>query len=245
MTTLRFMILLWTSFLFSESVFATEYKLLQSFPVDVEEPSGLTYDPQTDTLWTVQDGGGGLCQLDTHGKVINTIDIPSNDLEGIAYKPGSDTFLLAEERNREILEVDRQGTIIQAIMVPIKWRLWHLNYGIEGVSYFPKSRHIFIVNEKGPRVLMELNEGGAVVQSFEVEGVEDLSGIYCNDASGDLLIISHESKKVMELTSEGRLISSFAIDIPQAEGITKDGSGNIYIICENSKTLYIYAPVEK
>ncbi|MFQ5862031.1 MAG: SdiA-regulated domain-containing protein [Candidatus Brocadiales bacterium] len=244
MTTLIFTIL-YIVLVFNGTVFATGYKLLQSFPVGVEELSGLTYDPQTDTLWTVQDGGGGLYQLDKQGKVLKTISIPSNDLEGIAYKPLSDTFLLAEERNREILEIDRQGTILQTIKVPLKYRFWHLNHGIEGVCHDPKSRHIFIVNEKSPRVVMELDEGGVVVKSFEVEEVEDLSGIYYDNTSGHLLVLSHETKAVIEFTPVGKFISAFFINAPQAEGITMDGDGNIYIICEKSKTLYIYTPIKK
>lgn len=234
------------AFLFlSKAVSATEYELLRSIPVAVKEPSGLTYDPQTDTLWTVRDGGGGVYQLDKQGNVLKMIDISSSDLEGIAYKPDSDTFLLAEEKNREILEINRQGMILQRIEVPIKWRLWHLNHGIEGICYDPNSRHIFIVNEKGPRVVMELDDDGTVVKSFEVGEAEDLSGIYCDNTTGNLLILSHESKKIMEFTPDGKFISSFPIDIPQVEGITKDMGGNLYIVCEKSKTLYVYAPIKQ
>ncbi len=242
MRTLIFAILC-ISFVHSETVLAAGYKFVKSFTVAVEEPSGLTYDQKTDTLWTVRDGGGGLYQLDKQGKVLKAINIPSDDLEGIAYKASSDTFLLAEERKREILEIDRDGAIIQRINVPIKYRLWNLNYGIEGVSYNPKNGHIFIVNEKHPRAVMELDEDGVIIKSFEVEELGDLSGIYYDSTSGNLILLSHESKVIMEFTPEGEFTSVFSIDVPKAEGITKDGSGNIYIICDKTNTLYVYAPI--
>src|SRR3989338_8581239 len=125
-----------------------EYELADSFPVHVVEHSGLTYDPHTDALWTVRDGRGGVYQLDKQGELLTIIDIRTNDLEGIAYNPLNDTFLLAEERHREILEIDRQGNVLRTIKVPIEWRMWNLNHGIEGVSIDPRTGHVFVANEK-------------------------------------------------------------------------------------------------
>ncbi|HCN18701.1 MAG TPA: hypothetical protein DIS73_00175 [Planctomycetia bacterium] len=222
-----------------------EYELADSFPVQVVEPSGLTYDPHTDTLWTVRDGRGGVYQLDKQGELLTIIDIRTNDLEGIAYNPLNDTFLLAEERHREILEIDRQGNVLRTIKVPIEWRMWNLNHGIEGVSIDPRTGHVFVANEKSPKAVIELDEDGNVIKSFEVEEADDLSDICYAYSSGNLLVLSHESKKIMEFTPGGKLVSSLTIDIPQAEGITKDADGNIYIICDKSETLYVFTPVKK
>ncbi|MCP4364584.1 MAG: hypothetical protein GY800_04725 [Planctomycetes bacterium] len=226
---------------------ATGYELVRAFPVEVEEPSGLAYDPKTNTLWTVRDGGGNLFQLNTRGELLRKIDFTSNDLEGIAYKPSTNTFLLAEERTREILEIDRQGKILWVVKVPTGYSWWnvlHRNHGIEGVTYDPKSGSIFVVNEKGPKAVIELIEGDAITKSFEIIEADDLSGIHFDDKTGNLLVLSHESRKVMEFTTDGRLVSSFTIDAPKAEGITKDTDGNIYIISEKSNMLYVYNPVE-
>ena len=147
---------------------ATEYELARTFPVEVGEPSGLAYDPKTNTLWTVSDGGGGLSQLNTRGEPLREMDFTSNDLEGIAYKPATDTFLLAEERTREILEIDRQGKILWVAKVPTDYSWWNLlqrNHGIEGVAYDQKSGSIFVVNEKSPRVVIELIEGDVITRS--------------------------------------------------------------------------------
>ncbi|HHT9117551.1 MAG TPA: SdiA-regulated domain-containing protein [Candidatus Hypogeohydataceae bacterium YC38] len=231
-------------FLFCKLTSATEYKLhVESFPVAVKEPSGLTYDPLHDTLWTVQDGGGIVYEITKKGEVSGSIDLSSNDLEGIAYRPDTQTFLLAEERKREIVEIDRKGKVLKTIKVPISYHLWNMNYGIEGVSLDPKSGNIFVVNEKKPKMVMELKEDGTVLNSFEVKDADDLSDIYYDATTGNLLVLSHESRKVMEFTRKGKLVSSFSIEASKAEGITRDASGFLYIICEKGQKLYIYSPL--
>ncbi len=156
--------------LLSPAIHGAEYKLVGTFPVDVKEPSGLAYDPVHDSLWVVQDGGGGrfsmdkkgdrasLFEIDKKGNVLKKVPIRSNDLEGIAYRPDADTFLLAEERRREVVEVDRAGKILKAFKVPIERDYWNLNFGIEGVAYDPKGKSIFVANEKRPRQVMELKD---------------------------------------------------------------------------------------
>lgn len=228
--------------LFTGDTAAEEYTLAGTFQVRVSEPSGLAYDPEHKTLWTVRDGGGGVYEIDKKGKTLKKLPVVSSDLEGIAYKPDSQTFLLAEERKRQVVEIDRKGKVIKTIDVPIRWHYWNINSGIEGVAYDPKSRHIFVANEKNPRMVMELEEDGKPVNFFEVKDALDLSDIYCDYTRDTLLVLSHESKKVMEFTRQGRLLSTFPVEATKAEGITKDEDGNLYIMCEETKRLYVYAP---
>jgi uncharacterized protein YjiK len=222
--------------------FGAEYRLAGSFPLNVKEPSGLTYDPVHDTLWTVQDGGGNLFEMDKKGNVLKEITLKSGDLEGVAYKPDTDTFLLAEERRREVIEVDRTGKTLKTIKVPIEWHYWDLNHGIEGVAYDPKTKSIFVANEKKPRQVMEMKEDGSVLNSFEVTELGDLSDLFYDTATDRLLVLSHESKAVVEFTRKGRFLNAFSTEAPQAEGITKDTKGYLYIVCEATRTLYVYAP---
>lgn len=220
-----------------------EYRLLGSFPVAVKEPSGLAYDPLHDSLWTVRDGGGGLFEIDKKGNVLKELPIKSHDLEGIAYRPDTDTFLLAEERRREVVEIDRAGKTLKTTKVPIEWHYWELNHGIEGVAFDPKSKNIFVANEKRPRQVMELEEDGLLIKnSFEVAQVGDISDLFYDIATDRLLVLSEESRTVLELTRKGQFLNSFPIEAAKAEGITKDSKGYLYIICEATSTLYVYAP---
>ncbi|MBI5125428.1 MAG: SdiA-regulated domain-containing protein [Planctomycetes bacterium] len=237
----------------SPVVQGAEYKLSGTFHVAVKDPSGLTYDPVHDSLWTVQDhgnglaeklmgGGGGLFEIDKKGKVLKRMPLKaSNDLEGIAYKADTDTFLLAEERKREVVEINRAGKTLKTIKVPIKWGYRNLNHGIEGVAYDPKSKNIFVANEKNPRKVMELKEDGNIVNSFEVIEASNISDLYYDATTDRLLVLSHENI-LLEFTRKGQLIKTFPVEADKAEGITKDSEGYLYIICEATSTLYVYAP---
>src|SRR3990167_6921144 len=237
----------------SPVVQGAEYKLSGTFHVAVKDPSGLTYDPVHDSLWTVQDhgnglaeklmgGGGGLFEIDKKGKVLKKMSLKvSNDPEGIAYRADSVTFLLAEERKREVVEIDRAGKTLRTIKVPIKWGYRDLNHGIEGVAYDPRSKSIFVANEKNPTQVMELKEDGNVVNSFEVIEVSDVSDLYYDATTDRLLVLSHENI-LLEFTRKGQLIKTFPIEADKAEGVTKDSRGYLYIICEVTSTLYVYAP---
>ncbi len=225
------------------AVQAAEYRLVGTFPVDVEEPSGLTYDPLNDTLWTVQDGGGGVFELDKKGNVLTKLPITSHDLEGIAYKPDTNTFLLAEERKREVVEIDRQGNVISTLKVPIEWHYWTYNYGIEGVAYDPKTESILVANEKKPARVMELKGENRISMAFDVVQATDISGLYYDTANERLFVLSEESKVILEFTRKGEFLSTFSIkQVPKPEGITKDNKGYIFVMCEETSTLYVFAP---
>ncbi|MDI6760888.1 MAG: SdiA-regulated domain-containing protein [Candidatus Brocadiaceae bacterium] len=237
----------------NSSVQGAEYKLSGTFHVAVKDPSGLIYDPIHDSLWTVRDhgsglaekligGGGGLFEIDKKGKVLKKMPLKaSNDLEGIAYRADTDTFLLAEERRREVVEIDRAGKALRTIKVPIKWGYRDLNHGIEGVAYDPRSKSIFVANEKYPTQVMELTEDGNIVNSFEVIEASNISDLYYDATTDRLLVLSHENI-LLEFTRKGQLIKTFPVEADRAEGITKDSRGYLYIICEATSTLYVYAP---
>ncbi|MFQ5957159.1 MAG: SdiA-regulated domain-containing protein [Candidatus Brocadiales bacterium] len=221
---------------------ATEYNLIETYTVGAREPSGLAYDPTDDTLWVVEDRGGGIYKIQKRGEdILGAIVFTSEDLEGIAYNPSSKTFFLAEERKRFILEIDKKGTLLKTIDVPIEYDKTDVNNGFEGVTFDPASKHLFVVNEKNPVAVLEVTHDAEIVNSFEVD-VKDLSGICLDNRTGNLLVISHESQMVMEFTKDGKLVSSFMLDVSKPEGIAIDNDGLLYIICEETQHLYVYQP---
>ncbi|MFQ5862032.1 MAG: SdiA-regulated domain-containing protein [Candidatus Brocadiales bacterium] len=221
---------------------ATEYNLIETYTVGAREPSGLAYDPSDDTLWVVEDRGGGIYQIQKHGEdILGAVIFTSEDLEGIAYNPASKTFFLAEERKRFILEIDKKGKLLKTIDIPIEYDETDVNHGFEGVTFDPVSRHLFVVNEKNPVAVLEVTYDAKIVNSFEVDA-EDLSGICLDSRTGNLLVASHESQMVMEFTRDGKLVSSFMLDVSKPEGIAIDRDGLLYIVCEETQHLYVYTP---
>ena len=218
------------------------YDLIETYTVAVRDPSGLTYDPTTDSLWVVEDRRGKIYQIQKRGEdVLGSIDFKSDDMEGIAYNPETDTFFIAEERKRVIFEVDKKGKILKTIEIGILYDEADTNKGLEGVTFDPESKHLFVVNEKNPVAVLEVTLDGTIVNSFEVNA-ENLSGICLDSRTGDLIVLSPGSKMGMVFTKDGRLLSSVDLDIPRPAGIAIDNEGYIYAVCEDTQRLYVYAP---
>lgn len=124
------------------------------------------------------------------------------------------------------------------------------NKGFEGLSYNQESGDLFIINEKMPRQLIKLS--GFVESSdisistpFSLEensfDGDDYSGVHYDDQTGHLLLLSDESHQIVEVNKNGVEISRLDLsrgsaglndDVPQAEGITMDKDGDIYVISE-------------
>ncbi|HHT9153058.1 MAG TPA: SdiA-regulated domain-containing protein, partial [Candidatus Hypogeohydataceae bacterium YC40] len=234
-----------TPTVFGPSVSGAKYRLLESFHVvDVRIPSGIAYDPLHDSLWVTEEkSGGGLVEIDKKGNVLKKVPLRFEDVEGIAYKADSDSFLLAEERSRQIVEVDRTGKTLKIIQPPLIWRFWTLKrYGWEGIAYDPKVKSIFVANEKAPCHVLELKEDGRTLNSFDVPQAGDISDLYYDVATDRLLVLSHAGRVLREFTRKGQLLNSFPVVAQHGEAVTKDTKGYLYIICEDTNILYVYAP---
>ena len=59
--------------------------LLESYNLDILEPSDLCYDSSTNSLWTVSDNTNLIYNIDFEGNILQTLDFTGEDLEGISY----------------------------------------------------------------------------------------------------------------------------------------------------------------
>ncbi len=80
--------------------------------------------------------------------------------------------------------------------------------------------------------------------------VDDLSGLHFDQGSGHLLVLSQQSMLLAEVSHEGERISYLDLergfnqqveDIPQAEGVTVDAQGDLYIVSEPN-LIYRFSP---
>ena len=69
----------------------------------------------------------------------------------------------------------------------------------------------------------------------------DLSSATFDQSSGHLILLSEESKLLIEMTVEGKIISFRSLvrgfaglqkSIPQAEGVSIDTAGDLYVVSE-------------
>jgi uncharacterized protein YjiK len=219
--------------------------------------SGLTYDEHRDQLWAVVNNPEELLTLSTDGEVLARYPLSGfEDVEGITYL-GDNLLLLAEERNHALVVVEvpeQPGALFRedyrALTLGIELGG---NQGFEGVGYDRAGDRLFVVKEHSPRKLYEIRGLKASIEGdFNLEVIDreawvenvfatDLSSVHYDEQTGHLALLSDESKVLMELDGEGKLISFRSLlggfaglqdSVPQGEGMTLDDRGNLYLVSE-------------
>ena len=146
------------------------------------------------------------------------------------------------------------------------------NVGTEGISYDPTNGKFYSVKQDNPAQLRESSlsfavGGGTASTSVQYSGASSVFGLNSlsdiqtlspvdalagTDAADNLLILSLDSKKLVELDRQtGTVLSSFdlsGVTSQAIEGVTVDNVGNIYLVAEdsgmpNSRLFVLTAPV--
>lgn len=211
-------------------------ELEASHKIKVKEPSGLAINDAGDVLYTVSDKTSKIYKMSTKGELIETIDCEGNNLEGVSSFT-SNKLLLAEEGSKKIIVFDIETG--QGSDHKIKYKNKDKNSGIEGVTYDSKSETIFIINEKNPGKLIKLGKDFSVLGTHDLDFADDYSGIFYENSSNQLWILSDENKTVNLCTLKGKLIESYKIGIKQPEGIVVTNK-HIYIVSDAESKLYRY-----
>jgi uncharacterized protein YjiK len=241
-----------------KSVHLDEFTLAKG-PVRIknvrDDASGLTYSPKTKSLFLVINGRCEIVELSLEGRVKRVIStVGFNDIEGIAHVK-DDVFYVAEEGRGTICRVtieEKTEVIRYGSASVTRVATGHLgNRGLEGLAYDPDGKRFFAVKEGSPRKIYEIAEpeegkkGSAKVKNpWNIQsrrlGMRDLSGIYYHRKSGHLLIVSDESSCLVETTLQGQELSRLELrSAPQAEGVTMDDKGNLYI-CSEPNLFFVY-----
>jgi len=207
-----------------------------SYKIKVKEPSGLAINHSGNVLYTVSDKTSKIYKLSMIGGVMETIDCEGNNLEGVSTFT-SNKLLLAEEGAKTIIVFDMETG--KGSNHKIKYKNKDKNSGIEGVTFDSNSETIFIINEKKPGKLIRLRKDFSVLATYDLDFADDYSGIFYENSSNLLWILSDQDKTVNKCTLKGKLIESYKIDIKQAEGIVVTNN-YIYIVSDAEEKLYSY-----
>jgi uncharacterized protein YjiK len=244
------------------SLWLPEYRVsIDARPVvGVEDNlSGLTYDQERDQLWAVANNPEELLALSKHGELMARYPLTGfTDVEGVAYL-GDDLLLLAEERDHALVVValpDKPGALFREDYRALTLGIGQGgNQGFEGVGYDRESDRLFVVKEHSPRKLYEIRGLKASLNgTFNLKVIDrdkwiqdkafaaDLSSVHFDERTGHLILLSDESKLVMELDGDtGKLISFRSLlggfaglqhSVPQGEGMTLDADGDLYLVSE-------------
>lgn len=238
---------------------------------ELSDASDLTYNPATDTLFTVLNQSPYIVELSKRGEVLRKIFVEDvGDMEGITHV-ADNRFVIADEGDNRLIKIElpHDGDIVQtrdAAQLKLGMDA-RGNQNIEGVSWDSHQRRLLVVKEKNPKRLMEVRgfidlkpdePANLSILNLDtskkaVRAMRDLSSVAYHDDSGHLLLLSDESRLLKEYDRQGRAIGAMALwkgfhglrrHVPQAEGIAVGPDNRIYIMSEPN-LLYVFKPVNK
>jgi len=245
-----------------KSIWLPDYKVyIDAKPVKGIEKnlSSVVYDYDQDRLLAVINGGPTeLVSMNKAGEVTGRYPLEGfGDIEGLAYM-GSGRVVVVDERTQQLSFFQLPATprsihIEDAQYLSLGINL-NGNKGFEGITYDAANDRLFVVNERSPRQLFEISGVGASLgQRMQIKirdltswidgkvFATDLSDIHFDPKTKHLVILSDESKLLVEMTEEGKMVSfrtfvGWLSDLkqsaPQPEGVTLDNEGNLYVVSE-------------
>jgi len=241
-----------------------EAKPIESIEDDL---SGLTYNTETNTLFSVLNSLPLVIEIDPEGNMLHQIKIKGvKDMEGITHIEGN-RYAVVDESDRRVLLLDipDDADFIDASDAP-QLRLGTTaatrNKEFEGVSWDEVNRRLLVVKERNPLSIFEikgfiedeqrkmLDISKITPRKFKNIRLRDFSSITYHDSSGHLVLLSDESRMIAEYDFEGNAIGTLALwrgfhglkkNVPQAEGIAIGPDKRIYIVSEPN-LFYVFEP---
>ncbi|ECG7317151.1 hypothetical protein FEI36_09660 [Salmonella enterica subsp. enterica serovar Schwarzengrund] len=229
----------------------SSYKaVIQQKPVAGVESnlSGLTYSAEDRMLFAVINNPPELVWLTTEGQLVGRMPLQGiHDPESIAWS-GGNQFQIGSEKDGAVYktQVDIQRGTMQIIsMVKLEGYDKAKNKGLEGTAWDAKNERLYVAKERKPIMIkeVEMSKNGITraLPSAITASVSDVSGLEYHAPTDSLLVLSDESKMILEASSEWRVRdrlfltaewSGLRDDIPQPEGIAMDNENNLYIVSE-------------
>ncbi|MDR1889363.1 MAG: SdiA-regulated domain-containing protein [Zoogloeaceae bacterium] len=218
--------------------------------------SSLTYNTRTDTLFATINHPPQVVEITREGHLLRQIPVTGiDDLEGISHVE-ENRFILIDERKQRVywdvpIAPETQSIDVSRLPRLELGLLLNENFGFEGITWNHHTRQLFVAKEKPPRIFVIHNpaqpERGDTFDlnirdwSKPAAFMRDISSLSLNDKNGHMLILSDESKLLVEYSKEGELLGLLPLwigwhglkrSIPQAEGATVAPDGTIYIVSE-------------
>ncbi len=221
--------------------------------------SGLSFNLQTGTLFTVINRPAQVAELSTDGRLLRRMPLEGvRDPEGITHVR-DDLFVIADERTSRLHWVRiapdarsvsvAQGASVQMEVDPIR------NLGFEGVSWDDVRSTLYVAKEKWPLRVMAVrgldqqgrqSGAGLEVAEWKPSGVaalfiSDLSSLTVHEPTGSILLLSDESAMVLEYAADGKPVGmlplwrgfrGLARKVPQPEGLAVGPDGAVYVMSE-------------
>ncbi len=220
------------------------------------EPSGIVFHAQRETLFVVGDEGD-IGEFQPDGTLVKQERILNADFEGVTHNPLTGFLYVAVEGEEKILEIDPEDfRVIREFSIERLFKgrmiLDPGGDGIEAITFVPDPNHpeggtFYLTNQsfepesqEDPSIIFEVEAPlksstaevpdliATIIRYFSLE-VDDLSGLHYDQASDHLYVISDVPDTFFEITKTGKVLKSFPLPGTDQEGITLDGAGFVYI----------------
>lgn len=213
-------------------------EMIDSYEVDVPEPSGLSFGPDNNTLLTVSDHTNQVYELDMQGNVIRILEYIGKDLEGVTYNPDKNLVVVAEEADREITFIDYDsGNKLETYKINIS--VGSDNSGLEGVSYNLNNKLYYIVNETNPDLMIIWDPVSGIISEKKLDFAADYSGIFTDSDHSLLWYVSDQSQSLYKCDYNSNVLLIFSLDELKYEGVVVDND-LVYLINDATTRMNVY-----
>lgn len=244
------------------SVWLPDYELVLDttlLGLEEDETSGLTWSAATGTLFTVTGQNPQLIEFSTGGVVLRRLRLTGfSDPE--AVEALDDGRLGIVDERRRLVAVFRLAPGVESLDLDdlTAYDLGFAdagNKGFEGLAWNPRTGRMLLAKERDPYGLFELplpSDGESAALEplpYPPRLIRDISSVTIDPRTGHTLVLSDESRLLVELDLVGQPRSFITLfggfhgliqGIDQAEGVAMDEQGNIYVVGEPNR-FYVFS----
>ncbi|MCK5907995.1 MAG: SdiA-regulated domain-containing protein [Flavobacteriales bacterium] len=217
------------SFEVDNSMILEKYSLLPIY-----EPSGLSYSADRKDFYTVSDRGE-LYKINTSGSILKTLPYTDDDFEGVTVNPSTSNIYVVKERTGELVKLNSKGVVISTTNIIGESG----NNGLEGLTYDAKRDRFYMLKEKNKGLLITFSFKDGVISKKQLSFATDYSGLFYNQATDNLWIVSQESRTITKCTVSGKKISDLKLPIYSMEGIVvNDEETEAFVVSDKDNAIY-------
>ncbi|MQT71502.1 DNA-binding protein, partial [Pseudomonas sp. FSL R10-0071] len=237
----------------NESVWLPNYRVvIDGKPMtglEKDEASDLSYNPKTNTLFSVMGKNPFLVELSLEGDVLRKIPLEGwSNPEGLTVMENG-LLGIVDERDHllTIVKVDAETKTLNIKDFP-KYDLGpskDQNKAFEAIAWDPRRQQLLLGEERPPAMYVWKSDGSQTllgnkqkVPSDELD-LRNLSGLSIDPRTGHTLVLSADSHLLLELDELGEQVSFMTLlrgfnglksTIPRAEGVAIDNNGTLYMV---------------
>lgn len=179
----------------------------------ISTPNDITYDPSTQTLWLVNNGGGGtVLNMDLQGNCLGGWSTPQSLSNAVGICVDRKTGTLFISHTGGVLQCDKAGNQLAGgfSFTPASGSAI-----LSGITHVPASDH-FLITQSSGSTIFEVDRGGSLISTTPMGGfgIGNTQGLHYNPLLQELTVIDNS------------LSTAFVFSLPLCSGgIVQQGVG--------------------